>query len=68
MQTAGNVVLQVRGLAALGVRQRFDAGGPFAAGLQGGAPEGDVIDGYQFNLAFVEGAGLIQRKFSSLRK
>ena len=34
MQAAGNVILQVSGLAALGVHERFDAGGPFPAGLQ----------------------------------
>src|ERR1035437_1839718 len=60
MQAARDVVLQVRDLAALSLHERFDARGPFPAGLQRRAPEGHVVDGYRFYLALVERARLVR--------
>jgi len=56
VQPARNVILQVGRLAAMGLCQRFDARGPTPAGLERRAPEGDVVDGYEFNLALLERA------------
>src|ERR1017187_831396 len=59
MQAPRDVVLQVSCLAGLGFYERLDARGPFPAGLQSRAPEGDVVDGYQFNLALVKRTGVV---------
>src|ERR1035441_5554897 len=67
MQAARDVVLQVRGLAALSLHERFDARGPFPAGLQSRAPEGHVVDRYQFYLALVERARLVRTSLAATK-
>ena len=51
---AGHMVLEVRRLAALGVDQRLDRGGPSPAGLKGGPAERDAAQRHQLDLTSIE--------------
>ena len=59
VQPSGNVILQVRGFAAFGLGDGFDARGPFPSGLEGGAAEGDAAEFDEFDFAVGETADIV---------
>src|SRR5260370_561761 len=61
MQRALHVVLEVRGLAQVGARERLDMVGPAPPRLQGEPPDVGAADSQQVEGAPVEGAGLVGR-------
>src|SRR5262249_40995272 len=56
----GDVVLQVRRLAALGVDQRLDRRGPLPAGQEGAVAERDAAERDEVEPAPVEGPGFVR--------